>query len=133
LVCTVSAQDLSETRVKVIELEPDLEPVPLATLLANKWLTCDVSDVVDLRTITNTTTDIDDFDYGSPDGTFEHPPLRRTSRTTWQLMSALWNGKFLSRTEHADMSLVDFPSRVSVLRTTCSTTRTMTKAFSTPS
>ena len=85
LVCTVSAQDLSETRVKVIELEPDLEPVPLATLLANKWLTCDVSDVVDLRAITNTTTD--DFDYGSPDGTFEHPPLRRTSRTTWQLMS----------------------------------------------
>jgi len=87
LVCTVSAQDFSEARVKVIELERDLEPVPLATLLANKWLTCDVSDVVDLRAITNTTTEIDDFDYGSPDGTFEHPPLRRTSRTTWQLMS----------------------------------------------
>ena len=78
---------------KLIELDPTLEPVPLASLLKDSWRTCQQPEesVVNNNNISSTSTEEpdfhDDFDYGSPDGTFEHPALMKSNRVTWQLMS----------------------------------------------
>jgi len=88
LVWTVSADEL-------IELDSTLEPVPLASVLEDSWLTCPPSEyngIFEPVSSTTTTTEAPedyfhrDFDYGSPDGTFDHPPLRKSTMVTWQLM-----------------------------------------------
>ena len=81
VVCRVSAD-------KLIELDSTLEPVPLAGLLKDSWLTCQLpEEPVNSTTTTEAPDHFDrDFDYGSPDGTFEHPRLRKTVKVTWQLM-----------------------------------------------
>jgi len=79
LVCTASA--------KLIELDSTLEAVPLANLVKEPWRTCQLPE--EPLNSTSTTTEAPDhldFDYGSPDGTFEHPPLRKSTRVSWQLM-----------------------------------------------
>jgi len=80
LLCTASA--------KLIELDPTLEAVPLASLLKDSWRTCQLPEqpVNSSSTTTEAPEDHLDFDYGSPDGTFEHPPLRKSTRVRWQLM-----------------------------------------------
>jgi len=76
---------------KLIELDSTLEPVPLASLLKDSWRTCQQPEEPVVNNISSTTTEEPDFhhdfDYGSPDGTFEHPQLRKSNRVTWQLMS----------------------------------------------
>ena len=80
LVWAVSADQL-------IELDSTLEPVPLANVLEEDWLTCEQPGNV--STTTEPPEHDDDllYDYGGPDGTFKHPSLRRTDRVQWQLMS----------------------------------------------
>ena len=80
LVSAVSADQL-------IELDSTLEPVPLANVLEEEWLTCEQPGNV--STTTEPPEHDDDllYDYGGPDGTFKHPSLRRTDRVQWQLMS----------------------------------------------
>ena len=76
---------------KLIELDSTLEPIPLASLLKDSWRTCQQTEEPVVNNISSTTTEEPDFhhdfDYGSPDGTFEHPQLRKSNRVTWQLMS----------------------------------------------
>jgi len=85
LVCSVSAD-------KLIELDSTLEPVPLASLLKDSWLTCQLPEEPVVNSTSTTTTEAPDdffhrdFDYGGPDGTFEHPALRKSVKVTWQLM-----------------------------------------------
>jgi len=86
LVCTVSAD-------KLIELDSTLEPVSLASLLRDSWRTCQETEET-FNSSTTTTTEAPeeedyfhhDFDYGSPDGTYEHPRLRKSTGVQWQLM-----------------------------------------------
>jgi len=79
LVCTASA--------KLIELDSTLEAVPLAGLVKEPWRTCQLpEEPVNSTSTTTEAPDHLDFDYGSPDGTFEHPPLRKSTRVSWQLM-----------------------------------------------
>jgi len=72
---------------QLIELDSTLEPVPLANVLEEDWLTCEQAGNV--STTTEPPEHDDDllYDYGGPDGTFKHPSLRRTDRVQWQLMS----------------------------------------------
>jgi len=85
LVCSVHAD-------KLIELDSTLEPVSLASLLKDSWLTCQPPEEPVVNSTSTTTTEAPDdffhrdFDYGSPDGTFEHPALRKSVKVTWQLM-----------------------------------------------
>jgi len=79
---------ISVSADKLIELDPTLQPVPLASLLKDSWRTCQQPEEPVVNNNSTEEPDFhDDFDYGSPDGTFEHPALMKSNRVTWQLMS----------------------------------------------